>query len=236
MFATVATNLHVSSWTYEAILRLGAAAVLGGLVGLERELHGRSAGLRTHLLVCLGAALAMVVSLNFAEVFGTALHPSLQCDPARIAYGVMAGVGFLGAGAILHQGSGVRGLTTAASLWCSAAIGLGCGFGMFEIVGAATLIVLFALRTLAWAERKIAARSHRRITLTISDMSFEAVDDCRKVLELAGTHISNVGFQRSYDKKETTICFSLTAREPAVLSAVGALESQRRDIREIKVE
>src|SRR5690242_9611004 len=120
MLASVASNFHFSNWTLEAIARLGMAALLGGLVGLERELHGRSAGLRTHLLVALGAATAMVVSLNFAEVFGTVQHPSIQCDPARIAYGVMAGVGFLGAGAIIHQSGGIRGLTTAAGLWCAA--------------------------------------------------------------------------------------------------------------------
>jgi putative Mg2+ transporter-C (MgtC) family protein len=235
LIASVATNWHVSNWTYEAMLRLGVAAVLGGLVGLERELHGRSAGLRTHLLVCLGAALAMTVSLNFAEVFALSQHPSLTVDPARIAYGVMAGVGFLGAGAIVHSGFGVRGLTTAAGLWCAAAIGLASGFGMFAVAGTATAIMLFALRALDKVEDRLAARNLRRITITISDVSFEAVNDCRKILEQAGTNVSNVSFEQDYAKKETIICFSMVVREPSLQSAIGALQSQRNDIRKINV-
>ncbi|NLN06375.1 MAG: MgtC/SapB family protein, partial [Firmicutes bacterium] len=103
----------------ELILRLFVSVLLGGLVGLERERHNRPAGLRTHILVCLGSALIMIVSFaGFSGTFG------FSGDPARIAAQVVSGIGFLGAGTILRQGGFVRGLTTAASLWVVAAVGL----------------------------------------------------------------------------------------------------------------
>ena len=125
----------LDDWYVQAICRILIAAVLGALIGVERQVHGRSAGLRTQLLVALGAALAMVVSLHFAREFASTDPDtwSLRIDPARMAYGVMGGIGFLGAGVILRQESGIRGLTTGASLWCTAAVGLACGFGMYAV-------------------------------------------------------------------------------------------------------
>ena len=126
--------------TAEAALRLLAASGLTAALGLERELHAQPAGLRTHLLVGLGAALFCVVG---ASVTGS--------DPTRIAAQVVTGVGFLGAGAILHNGNGVKGLTTAASLWVAAAAGLACGLGQLvlaTIASAVAIVSLVALRAL----------------------------------------------------------------------------------------
>jgi putative Mg2+ transporter-C (MgtC) family protein len=131
-------------WPVEPLIRLALAALLGGLVGLEREVRGRQAGFRTNLLVALGCALIMIVSISFAS------HPwpphapnfSVSVDPARIAYGVMAGIGFLGAGVIVKYEGGVHGLTTAAGLWCVAAIGLACGVGLYLIALSAAVLVL----------------------------------------------------------------------------------------------
>src|SRR3982751_5325636 len=114
---------------WETATRILLAAIFGGLIGLEREVRGRQAGFRTYILVCVGSALVMVVSIQFAAHQWTAQSANqginINIDPARIAYGVMTGIGFLGAGAIVHaQGGLVRGLTTAAALWCVAAVGL----------------------------------------------------------------------------------------------------------------
>src|SRR5438046_2452662 len=141
-------NLTVQSgWPIDALLRLVLAMIAGGLVGLEREMRGRQAGFRTNLLVCLGSALVMLVSNSVAlAIWHTpAERININIDPARIAYGVMTGIGFLGAGAIVKSGTSVRGLTTAAGLWCVAAIGLAAGFGMYLIVFMATALVLLAL-------------------------------------------------------------------------------------------
>ncbi len=158
---------------YEAVVRLLLAALLGAMIGLERELHGRAAGLRTHLLVGLGSTLAMIVSLHFGEVYGP-LSPdstSIQVDPARVAYGVMAGIGFIGAGTIIRHGIGIRGLTTAASLWCTAAVGLACGFGINVIAIFATAVVVFALWGLSLLEDYLPTYRYKDVfvKLPISD-------------------------------------------------------------------
>lgn len=154
------------AWNLEGLGRLGLAALLGAIVGAEREHRGRSAGFRTQLLVTLGAALAMLVSLHFERVFG-AMGGALRVDPARVAYGVMAGVGFLGAGAIIRHEIGVRGLTTAASLWCNAAIGLACGFGMYTLAVATTAIMIFALVILHKFEEWMPSRIYKSVCVLL---------------------------------------------------------------------
>ncbi len=149
----------------EAVIRLLLAALLGALIGLERELHGRAAGLRTHLLVGMGSALAMIVSLHFGEVYGS-LAPdatSVQVDPARLAYGVMAGIGFIGAGTIIRHGIGIRGLTTAASLWSTASVGLACGFGMKYIAIFAATVVVFVLWGLSLLEDYLPTYQYKNV-------------------------------------------------------------------------
>lgn len=128
--------------TADAALRLLAAAGLGGALGLERELNAQPAGFRTHLLVSLGAALFTVAGADVADA-----------DPARVAAQVVTGIGFLGAGAILREGGSVKGLTTAASLWVTAAAGLACGLGLLVVGAVATAIALVALVVLKQLER-----------------------------------------------------------------------------------
>lgn len=129
----------------QVITRLILAVVLSGLIGLERQLHKRTAGLRTHILVSLGSCLIMLTSLYVFDIYKEAAN----LDPSRIAAGVITGIGFLGAGTIIRDREGVRGLTTAASLWVVAGIGLasGCGFKRAAVYATfLTLIVLFFLR------------------------------------------------------------------------------------------
>ncbi|MBR1386817.1 MAG: MgtC/SapB family protein [Alloprevotella sp.] len=131
--------------TWEFILRLFVAAILGGLVGLEREYRAKEAGFRTHFLVALGSALFMIVSAYGFE--GTLQMEGHRHDVARVAAQVVSGIGFIGAGTIIFQKSEnvVRGLTTAAGLWVTAAIGLACGGGLYVLATAATLLVLVGL-------------------------------------------------------------------------------------------
>lgn len=150
----------------EAVARLILAAVLGGLVGLEREIRGHEAGLRTFMLVAAGSALAMIVSTAFAGwSAATPATPaaSLQIDPARVAYGVMTGVGFLGAGTILRRGSRVQGLTTAAGIWSVAALGLAVGFGLYVVSVLATLLTLGTLVVLSFVQPFLPVQHTRRV-------------------------------------------------------------------------
>ncbi|MDD5044687.1 MAG: MgtC/SapB family protein [Candidatus Omnitrophica bacterium] len=131
--------------SYSIFIRLLLSVLLSGLVGLERQLHRRTAGLRTHILVCMGSCLIMLTSLYIFDIY----KDKSSLDPARIAAGVITGIGFLGAGAIIRSGEAVKGLTTAASLWIVAGIGLavGCGFYFAAIISSIlALIVLLFLR------------------------------------------------------------------------------------------
>ena len=126
---------------YEIIIKLALAAVLGGLIGLERESLSRPAGLRTYTLVCVGSALAMVVSLDMYYQY----YQTVNADPGRIAAQVVSSIGFLGAGTIMREGATVRGLTTAAGLWVVACIGLAVGVGLYIPAIVSTAIILFVL-------------------------------------------------------------------------------------------
>jgi putative Mg2+ transporter-C (MgtC) family protein len=130
----------------DLIIRLLLAGFLGSLIGLERELHGRAAGLRTHILVCLGSCLLMVTSIYFFGEFGG--------DAARVAAGVVTGIGFLGAGTIMRFGASVVGLTTAASIWTVSAIGLAVGCGFYQAAIYTTAIVWATLALLTRVERR----------------------------------------------------------------------------------
>lgn len=150
--------------TYGAIaLRLLLAAILGGLVGLERERRNQPAGLRTHLILCLGSALAMLVSIHMGEQYSS--------DPGRVAAQVVSGIGFLGAGAILRLGVSVRGLTTAASIWTVAGIGLAVGAGFYWASLLATAIMLAALSVLRrFEEGLLASKGTRTLFLSAQNV------------------------------------------------------------------
>ncbi len=141
--------------TWEFILRIFVAAVLGGAIGLEREYRAKEAGLRTHFLVALGSAVFMIVSAyGFDGVMNTPEH---RWDVSRVAAQVVSGIGFIGAGTIIFHKSEnvVRGLTTAAGLWVTAAIGLACGGGMYVLSIASTVLVLVGLEAFNFVLRRI---------------------------------------------------------------------------------
>lgn len=150
-------------------LRLVVAALLGGLVGFEREFSDQPAGLRTHLLVSLGAALFTIVGAYGLGSFFDA-EGDVRLDPTRIAAQVVSGIGFLGAGAILREGLNIRGLTTAAALWVAAAIGVASGFGYWEAAVVTSAVTVGALYGLKRIERTVFPRMRRdmhRFTITM---------------------------------------------------------------------
>lgn len=143
---------------FQVLARLLLATILGGFIGFERESRGRAAGLRTHILVCIGSTLIMLTSMHIFEMYrGVA-----SVDPSRIAAQVVAGIGFLGAGTILRAGATVKGLTTAASLWAVAGIGLavGCGFYFASLV--TTFLVFVTLVVFSKMEQLFALKEPRK--------------------------------------------------------------------------
>lgn len=155
----------IANW--DVVLRLALGAVLGGLVGLERESSGQDAGFRTHLLLALGAALFGAASVGAFDDFITDQRTNVQVDVTRIASYVAAGVGFLGGGAILKHAGTVRGITTASSLWAAAAIGLSAGLGFWEGAVTATVISLIALALLKPVSDWIGKRTALPKTLVV---------------------------------------------------------------------
>jgi putative Mg2+ transporter-C (MgtC) family protein len=147
--------------TGELVVRVLAATLLGGLVGFEREFSDQAAGFRTHILVSLGAALFTLVGSYGAAEFFTEEGAPVRLDPTRVAAQIVAGIGFLGAGAILRQGVNVRGLTTAAALWVTAAIGTAAGLGYWEGAIAVTIATVISLYGLKQLERAVFPRLKR---------------------------------------------------------------------------
>ena len=131
------------------IVPLLVSVILGGLIGLERELRGKAAGLRTNILICIGSCLFTVISTNLSG-----------SEPGRIAAQIVTGIGFLGAGAIIHSGIGIHGLTTAAGIWVVASIGMACGTKMYPLAISATVLTLVVLLVLPPFEKKL-TKEHR---------------------------------------------------------------------------
>jgi putative Mg2+ transporter-C (MgtC) family protein len=151
---------------YEIIFKLTLAGILGGLIGLERESLNRPAGLRTYTLVCVGSALAMVVSLDMYFQY----YQTVNADPGRIAAQVISGIGFLGAGTIMREGATVRGLTTAAGLWVVACIGLAVGAGLYIPAIATTVLILFILIYFIHFEEKFTGmREYKGLLMLVED-------------------------------------------------------------------
>jgi putative Mg2+ transporter-C (MgtC) family protein len=192
-------------WPAEYVARLLLACACGGLIGLERELRGRQAGFRTNLLVCIGSALTMLVSISFAERNWARIpDANLNIDPARIAYGIMTGVGFLGAGTIVKSGLTVRGLTTAAGMWCVAAVGMAAGFGMYTITIITTILIVAALWILDYLEDGL-PKLRYRIVVVRRRWEPGCIQATIKRFKDAGLHVSDVSFRRADNMQDVDV-------------------------------
>jgi putative Mg2+ transporter-C (MgtC) family protein len=161
-----------SLFELDMLSRLLLASLLGALIGFEREVHGRPAGFRTHLLVSLGSCLFVIVSIDFYRKYGnfSGMGP-LGVDPGRIAAQVVTGIGFLGAGAIIREKATIRGLTTAACLWVAAAIGLSCGAGRFDAAVIVTLLAVVSLLLLKKVENRIRKDIYTAVKVWSTDLA-----------------------------------------------------------------
>ena len=182
--------------TWEFITRIFVAALLGGAIGLEREYRSKEAGFRTHFLVALGSTLFMIISqYGFGEVLDND-HVSL--DPSRIASQVVTGIGFIGAGTIIFQKHVVRGLTTAAGLWVTSAIGLTCGAGMYMLSIASTTLVLLCLEALNFIINRMGTRV---ILVTFVSPSREALNHVLEMMKENEVHIDSCKLRERVSSK-----------------------------------
>ena len=188
--------------TTEFILRLFCAAVLGGAIGFERGYRAKEAGFRTHFLVALGSALFMIVSqYGFEELLlqTQASGLSVRVDPSRVAAQVVSGIGFIGAGTIIFQRHVVKGLTTAAGLWVTAAIGMTCGSGLYMLAMASTIMVLICLEALNFILQKFGTRN---INITFSSPSIEDVKAVLNKMRQDGMTIDSYNMRENHDNPE----------------------------------
>jgi putative Mg2+ transporter-C (MgtC) family protein len=224
----------VSNW--DVLLRIGAALALGGLVGLEREFTHQRAGLRTHITVALGAALFGLLSVHGFDAYVQPRGDSnYQIDVTRVASQVVVGVGFLGAGAILKEGATVRGLTTAASLWATAAIGLAVGLGNF-VAGTATtgalLVSLVGLRAPRGWVRRRAGRGTSVVTIELA-AGAEGAATVRALLDLPNLDVRTLALRDA--DEGLVIEVALTAPPGTELAEALAGIVDRPEVRSLEI-
>lgn len=189
------------------LIRLSLAVFLGGLIGFEREQQNHPAGLRTHILVCLGSSMIMLLSIyGFAEFAG---EPNVRIDPARLATAVITGVGFLGAGTILFTGKSITGLTTAASLWVVAAIGLQIGAGFYFSAAAGTILVFITLWVFNKVEHRfLKSKKVRKLTIQ-ADTEEELLDIVTQRLASRSIMTQKMMLQRIRPSLDMPLCWEV---------------------------
>lgn len=180
--ADMVETLHL-----ELLLQVLLATLLGGAIGLERELSGKPAGLRTNILICVGATLFTVLSFKLSSSRG---------DPARVAAQILPGVGFIGAGTILHARGSISGLTSAATIWVVAAIGMALGASAYTEAVGTTLLVMLILAGLGYLERLVARHSTHSHLLVHAKPELSAVEDLESLVRRSGLEVSRVESRR----------------------------------------
>ncbi len=190
-FAFSATDLDM-------LLRLLAALVAGALIGYERSYHGRPAGLRTHVLVCLASAVLMLVTV-YEAVWVRTPGDLVRLDPTRMAQGIMTGIGFLGAGVIVKEGLNVRGLTTAASIWITAAIGVLAGTGLYLALAISVAMTLGVLSVFRWIEVRVPTLVYFYFDVKYARAGDMNEDDLRLLVKRHGFSVANFSYRMDGD-------------------------------------
>ena len=220
--------------TGELLLRILLGAALGAAIGLERDLHGRPAGLRTHAIVALASSTFMVVSTRFVFYQHYLAGDLVEVDASRIAASVVSGIGFLGAGAILRTGVTIRGLTTAAGLWLVAAIGMAAGGGMYAVSVFVTVLGLAALTLLRRFEDRGEQAARQRITLLL-DEAVSPVSSIIAALSRAGANVS----EQEYERKPTEgvrVTFDVRTSAPVESHQLARALDDSAGVKELKIE
>ena len=193
---------------YTAGIRLIISFTLGAMVGWERQLRRRDAGMRTFTLICMGSAAAMLISIWIPQSYPNFLNG----DPGRIAAQVLTGIGFLGAGAIIQSHGSIHGLTTAACIWVMAVIGLAVGAGMYQEAFLATLFTLFVLISLEHLERRMFLDGVNKILTICCSTSTPDLKKIKAILESRGVFIVSLSYEHNYDKDTSNITYKVNVK------------------------
>ena len=218
------------------LIRVLAAVAAGAGIGFERTFHGRPAGFRTHALVCAASSLLMLVTVYQNEWMTVVPLDSIRTDPTRMAQGIMTGIGFLGAGVIFKEGLTVRGLTTAASIWITAAIGilLGIGFYFAAALGAvATLAILSAFR---FIEHRLPSEFYAHHSLTFRREAVIAEDEVRRVVGEHGFTVANVSYHLTDGGRLFQYAMVIKSRDPRCADALSRHLAQLPEVLEFQID
>lgn len=186
----------------QILLRLLAALAAGGIIGLERSFRGRAAGFRTHALVCIASSLLMLVTVYENQWFGALTVARVVIDPTRMAQGIMTGIGFLGAGVIVKEGLTVRGLTTAASIWITAAIGILTGIGFYYAAGLGVVLTLGTLSVFRWIEGRMPTELYANFTVRFARDAVMPEPSLRKLVARFGFSVANLNYRLLADGEQ----------------------------------
>jgi putative Mg2+ transporter-C (MgtC) family protein len=185
----------VNSEYLEMVFRLVAALAAGGIIGLERSFRGRAAGFRTHALVCLASSLLMLVTVYEHQWFAAQAGSRVVVDPTRMAQGIMTGIGFLGAGVIVKEGLTVRGLTTAASIWVTSAIGILTGIGFYFAAGIGVVLTLGTLSVFRWIEGRMPTELYANFAVRFARDAAMPESALRELVARHGFSVANLNYR-----------------------------------------
>jgi putative Mg2+ transporter-C (MgtC) family protein len=183
------------------IIRLLLSVLAGGLIGLERTYHGRPAGFRTHTLVCTASSLLMLLSVFQWQLLAGAPMETIRIDPTRMAQGIMTGIGFLGAGVIMRERLSIRGLTTAASIWLTASIGVVIGMGLYFAAFLATLLALGVLIFFRWIEGAIRTLQYAQLIVRFTRHDYMPEEELRNMIKDHDMACSNLSYNLENEGK-----------------------------------
>ncbi|RDI02711.1 putative Mg2+ transporter-C (MgtC) family protein [Caldimonas thermodepolymerans] len=236
--AHVEMNWHtlISDPDYvDMVVRLVAALLIGGLIGLERSYHGRPAGFRTHALVCMSTALLMLVTIYETRWFPQISGGRITLDPTRMTQGIMTGIGFLGAGTIMKEGLSVRGLTTAASIWTTAAIGVLMGIGFYFPALVATVLTLGTLSLFRWIESRMPSQFYAHFVVRFDRHAKMDETELRRLMRRYGFTIANLNYRLDTDAGFFEYRMVVRTSSPGNASALADMLDSLEIVKEFRV-
>lgn len=216
-------------------IRLGAALLAGGIIGLERSVNGRPAGFRTHSLVCMSSSLLMLLTVYQWELLAGAPLDTIRVDPTRMAQGIMTGIGFLGAGVIMKDRFTIRGLTTAASIWMTASIGILIGMGFFTAAGMATVLALGTLSLFRFLEGILPSLQFGRLAIRARSNSGLSEDDIKEIIKAYHIHSASTGYSLESEGKYIKFEMIIKTRQEINFRKLAETLTQMEEIQEFSI-
>jgi putative Mg2+ transporter-C (MgtC) family protein len=224
----------VNADDYEMVLRLLAAVAAGALIGYERSYHGRPAGFRTHALVCTASSLLMLVTVYEAH-WVRVTADMVRLDPTRMAQGIMTGIGFLGAGVIIKEGLSVRGLTTAASIWITAAIGILAGIGFYFPLAISVVLTLGILAVFRWIEARMPSQAYFHFEVRFAQSIEMTERQLRELVESHGFSIANLSYRLGGEGRVRRYSMVIRSAERSAAGRLSVTLEEMQSVLEFRI-